>query len=124
MTAAAWVGWGGEPEHPAAQLERLPVVDWPGPPQLQHVRFSSCCAWCSDDLSASARCTPSIEAVWAASDDELRYGGVAGCVLDREDELVKRAKRRRYQAFPEQLRRGLRERLGLMKRTREPHDDD
>lgn len=81
----------------------------------------SFCSTCSRDLPLSRRCTTDMEALWNATDRELATGEVAGCVLDRDDELERRARERRYEARPTTTmprRQGLLARLAGMRGSR------
>ncbi|MBA2641434.1 MAG: hypothetical protein H0U82_00740 [Actinobacteria bacterium] len=87
---APWGGWGEEPVF-RRHLE---------PPVTRHVAAFSCCISCSRLLAPKHRCTSDLDALLEASDHELRFGFVEGCVLDREDELERRWKIREYGSSP------------------------
>ena len=84
--ATPWFGWGDEPVF-RRHLE---------PPVTRHVAAFSCCISCSRLLAPKHRCTTDLDALLEASDQELRFGSVEGCVLDREDELDRRWKLKHY----------------------------
>jgi len=88
----AWYGWGDDDR----SRERLGE-----PPQPRHIFGAfSCCYFCSETLLPRRRCTTDLEALQDATDNELRTGVVEGCVLDRNDELERRLKERKYGPVP------------------------
>ena len=114
MTVGPWVVGADGPE----LLQRTT------PPRVRHLVTLACCSHCTDGLSYRARCTTSLEAVWRASDDELARGLVPNvCALDADEELERRAQRRRYQPDNNTTRRpGLLARL--LRRSTKAHEHD
>lgn len=92
------MGWApGSDGHP---FESLTLAEHPGPPHPKHVRVLRACAGCGDGLPKKHRCTKldQFHALTFASDDDLRYCRVDGCILDLDEELDRRERQGRYES--------------------------